>query len=155
MAPIRSAAAIERMRVVSVRRCMLNRCLNPKHPSFHYYGGRGITVCQRWIDSPQAFVDDMGPRPPGATLERIDNNAGYSPENCRWATRAEQNRNTRRNVHLSYRGRDILLADACAEAGLPLVAVLKRIFYRGWTVEDALETPVSRNNPRPKRGAAA
>jgi hypothetical protein len=72
---------------------MIRRCSNPRYRDYMAYGGRGITVCQRWIDSFEFFLLDMGKRPDGLTLDRINNDMGYSPDNCRWATRKQQMRN--------------------------------------------------------------
>jgi hypothetical protein len=76
-------------------RCMKIRCLNPEHDKYKFYGGRGIAICDRWINSFENFLADMGPRPEGATIDRINPDGDYEPGNCRWATWDEQKRNKR------------------------------------------------------------
>lgn len=98
---------------------MKQRCLNPDHPDYSYYGQRGITICDQWVDDYDCFYTDMGLRPQGLTLERIDTNGNYEPENCKWATRKEQSRNKRTNHLLTIEGRTQTIAEWAEEAGIP------------------------------------
>lgn len=115
---------------------MRSRCLNKNNPAFDRYGGRGIYLCERWLD-PKNFMHDMGQPIKGLTLERIDNDGPYSPENCRWATRAEQNNNKRNVRNLEIEGITKTLAEWSAESGIPR----KTIWYRlkdGWPTKQAV-----------------
>ena len=116
---------------------MRQRCLNPRNVNYANYGGRGIGVCDRWSDF-SAFLADMGDRPgPDFSLDRIDNALGYSPDNCRWATRTEQTRNTRNNVYLTVSGNRRLLLEFAEEYGVD-AGVLRGRIRRGWSHEEAV-----------------
>ena len=120
---------------------MRARCNRPSHEFYSYYGGRGIAVCDRWNDSYENFLADLGRRPGrGYSLERIDNNGNYEPGNVRWATQAEQQRNNRKTRYLTYNGKTQCLTDWAAEIGMSLDGLRGRI-DRGWSVEDALTRP--------------
>lgn len=117
---------------------MIKRCRNKNHKSFKYYGARGITVCDRWLKF-QNFFTDMGKRPKGMSIERIDNDKGYSPDNCKWATRKEQMRNTRGNTHITYKGKTQLLIEWAEELDIEPHMLSTRL-RRGWSVARALTT---------------
>lgn len=105
---------------------MRQRCTNPKTPDFKNYGGRGITHCRRW-EAFEAFLSDMGEPEPNMTLDRIDNMGDYTPENCRWITRAVQNLNKRNCVRYELNGKSQTLAEWARETGIGRVTMLKRI----------------------------
>lgn len=115
---------------------MLKRCRNPKSKNWEYYGGRGITVCDRWL-SFENFLEDMGERPDGMSVERMNNSLGYSPENCKWATFLEQMNNTRKCKPVFFNGRTITISMLAREYGLNPKAVLERV-RKGKTIEQAL-----------------
>ena len=98
---------------------MKNRCINPSNQAFSNYGGRGIKVCDRWLNSFENFLADMGRRPDGLTLERNDNNGDYEPGNCRWATYEQQANNRRSNRLLTARGETKTLAQWSKHLNIP------------------------------------
>jgi len=116
---------------------MKQRCFNRNISYYKYYGGRGISVCAEWLKF-ENFYKDMGKRPAEHSLDRVDNNKGYSKENCRWATRKEQMRNKRDNV--IYKGE--YSTDACKRLGGECSLISQRI-DRGWTVKKAFLTPLN------------
>jgi hypothetical protein len=119
---------------------MKGRCYNKNSHIWKYYGGRGITVCERWLgkDGFEHFMDDMGEPPVGMTLDRVNNMAGYSKENCRWATWKDQASN-RRAAPVKTDPKS--LRQMAIKAGLPYSAVYQRYKLLGWTLEQALTTP--------------
>lgn len=114
------------------------RCLNPEHPNWHNYGGRGITVCDEWRASFSAFYRDMGTRPsPAHTIERADNEKGYCKENCVWATRKEQADNRRNSQYHEIDGERRTQTDWARHQGIPQCTISLRL-KRGWSKEEAL-----------------
>ncbi len=124
----------------AVWRDMGARCRIPRHPQWKYYGGRGITACERWSDFAN-FLADMGNRPsPRHTLDRIDNDGGYTPENCRWATRRQQMNNTRRNRVIEIKGEERTVTRWARHFGVDPATAWSRI-YRGWDAREAVSLP--------------
>lgn len=123
---------------------MKQRCCNPNAPDYPKYGGRGIRVCSQWLESFENFFADMGIRPTGRTLDRIDVDGDYEPGNCRWATLRRQQRNRRKTVRITLNGRTMSINDWADETGLTSKVILWRI-AKGWTAERTLKTPIGRH----------
>lgn len=128
---------------------MIARCYNPKCKNYTHYGARGILVCDRWRWSPDSFIDDMGESKPGFSLERIDVNDGYYPENCKWATAKDQARNKRNNRLISFNGITQCESAWAESLGIKRSTLHNRLTVRGWGIEKSLTIPVrfkSKNN---------
>jgi hypothetical protein len=123
-------------------RAMIQRCTNPRNRAWANYGGRGIQVCPAWRTF-DGFYRDMGDPPSGMTLDRIDVNGGYCPENCRWATQSRQARNKRRTPLYTLHGTTQSLSDWADQLGANMRSLHSRL-RRGWSVERILTTPVVR-----------
>ncbi len=119
---------------------MRYRCDNPKKPQYKYYGARGITYCERWKDFAN-FVADMGPRPDGHSLDRINNDGNYEPSNCRWASKIVQMNNMRGNRILVVDGEQMTMAEASRRWGISIGNIWNRLEL-GWTEEEAAKTAV-------------
>lgn len=122
---------------------MIYRCENPKNNAYKYYGARGLSVCEEWHDFLvfKKWVDDT--KPDGEyTLDRIDNNKGYSPSNCRWASKSTQANNRRSNVQIDYNGETHNLMEWSSILGFDYKRVHNRMYKLGWTFEQAIQTPI-------------
>lgn len=125
----------------SVWRSMIGRCRTMTFKQWQDYGGRGITICDRWL-LPKIgfhnFVADMGERPPGHSLDRIDNDKGYSPDNCRWATKKEQQRNQRVTRRVIIEGKEYIAADLADISGHKTDVIVDRV-RRGLTYAEVID----------------
>lgn len=122
---------------------IIQRCENPKNKNYSRYGGRGITICKRWRSSFQAFLVDMGERPDGMSIDRIDNDGNYEPNNCRWATREGQVNNLSSNIRLTVNGQTHTIAEWERIQGFTKDTIGYRIRV-GWSHEKAILTPVKK-----------
>lgn len=120
---------------------MRQRCFNENSPDYRRYGGRGITVCKRWNESFEAFLEDMGVRPNGMTLDRKDVNGNYELRNCRWATASRQQRNRADRALLHFDGKTLCLADWSDETKIPAKIIAWRL-KNGWAIEKALRDAI-------------
>lgn len=120
-----------------------SRCRNPNDPSFARYGGRGITFTPEW-DRFEDFLADMGPRPKGTTLDRIDGDGDYEPTNCRWATDEVQSGNRASIRRYEWQGQSLHLRELARLTGVPYQRLNERIVRHGWTIERAVTEPPRR-----------
>lgn len=124
------------------------RCTDPEHEAWSDYGARGIAVCDRWLASVEAFVEDMGRKPSVAhQLERIDNDKGYEPGNCRWATRSEQARNRRSNHTITVGDLTLTIAGWAERNGITHTTITKRL-GAGWDPQRAVSQPTGPSGPK-------
>lgn len=132
-------------KTVEVRAWQLakQRCYNKSGANYVNYGGRGIKMHHSWIHDVSAFIRDMGPRPRGYTLDRINNDGDYAPGNCRWATRTQQNNNNRRNRFVTWRGRTQTISQWAKEQGLPHGVLWNRLFISRVSIAAAMTSPVA------------
>ncbi len=124
-------------KIYSIWGGIIQRCHNEQCPAYPRYGGRGITVSDEWRTF-ENFYRDMGERPQGKSLDRSDNDKGYSKENCRWATPKEQARNTRKNLYITHKGQTYLLLEWAEQLGLKSFTLRKRL-ENGWSIKSALK----------------
>jgi hypothetical protein len=128
---------------------MRQRCEKPSCSDYYLYGARGIIVCRRW-ESFENFLHDMGRRPSKShSIDRIDVNGNYCPENCKWATALEQCNNTRRNRYLEFNGERKTVTNWASSVGIHIQTILRRLRL-GWTHEEALSTPPRKMTLRPR-----
>jgi hypothetical protein len=113
---------------------MLQRCTNPKHKHYANYGGKGVQVCERWRDF-RLFLEDMGERPAGMSIDRLANGKGYEPGNCRWATRADQNRNRSVCIHVALNGKTQTLMEWSRDLGVPETTLRRWHRLGRWPVQ--------------------
>jgi len=130
-----------RNRLFPTWRAMISRCENQSVPNYHRYGGRGIKVCERWQTFENFLADMNSSYESGLTLDRIDNDGNYCPENCRWATDSQQMNNTRANVLLEYCGEKYTMAQLSRKVGIER-NVIKYRLQNGFSVQEALEKPI-------------
>lgn len=116
---------------------MIHRCYGVNGKFYPDYGGRGITVCQRWRDSFEEFFSDMGLRPQGMSIERMDNDGNYEPNNCKWATATEQQNNRRINRKVEFAGLSLTLSQWAVRTGIQRATLFQRLKH-GWSIEDTL-----------------
>lgn len=152
---VRVLHGLSKTRAHAIWKAAKQRCFDPNAHNYRHYGGRGITMCDRWRHDFSAFFADMGECPPGMSLERINHNGHYEPGNCRWATQSEQVRNTRRNIVVSVGEDQVCLKDYTRIVGASYGAVQHAMRDHGLEPLEAVKRVLERQRRRQnKRGAA-
>lgn len=141
-------------RLYSIWHGVIQRCENKNAPAYPLYGGRGISVCQEWKNFAVFRKDMSDGYDDSLELDRIDNDGNYTKENCRWATKREQCRNRRNNRLVTFRGKTKTLVAWAEELGLKYTTLYYRIHFAGWSVEEALESPMLKSRRRLKKYSA-
>lgn len=134
---------------------MKTRCFNVRHPSYHHYGERGITMCPEWAEDFDQFLKDMGSRPKGLSIERINNSGNYEPGNCQWGTAMEQAGNTRRNIVVQWKGMRCNLIDVARVEQVGYQSLSYRYQNKGMTIEDSVADLQARGITYHERAAEA
>lgn len=124
---------------------MMNRCYYTGLKQYKDYGGRGITVCQEWINSFSNFLRDMGVRPKGTCLGRIDNDGNYCKENCEWQTWVQQANNRRSSIVIKYDGQSMTIGEWAKVLGITYGTLHSRLGWLGWSVKDAMTRPIEQH----------
>lgn len=147
-AKFRKEACPRRQQFRSEAKCFdaaIARCTNPEARDYVRYGARGIKFCDRWRESFDHFLEDMGPKPkPSLTLDRIDNDGNYEPGNCRWATCRQQANNRRNSRIFEFRGRQMTSSEIAEIAGIAQTTFFMRVEHYGWDVDEAATWPVGK-----------
>lgn len=138
---IRQKHGMKGTKIYRIWSAMIERCYRRNNMAYQQYGGRGIYVCRHWRMSFLNFYRDMGLPPVGKTLDRVDNDGPYSPENCRWATRIEQANNTQVNHRIFYNGKHQTIAEWTRELNVPYWTIKNRLRWH-WPIDKILTTPV-------------
>jgi len=148
MGKIVSSHPLSKTRLRGIRNAMIRRCYNPNDGSYKYYGAKGITVCAEWLDNPDTFYNWVMTVPynDSLTIDRIDNNGPYCPENCRWATPQEQSNNTSQNRLITYNNITLNVKQWSRVTGISDGALHYRI-RKGWPIEKTLTQPSERKTP--------
>ena len=134
---------LSRTKIYQTWQSMKDRCSNPHHLAYKYYGGRGITVCERWKNSFVDFLEDVGDKPsPKHSIDRIDNNGNYEPGNVKWSTRTEQQNNSRSSVFITFNDISDTISGWARRTGISRNAINGRIIH-GWPIEKALTEPLT------------